>query len=254
MKYTLYILLPLLLLCGCSSDEPAPARNARSQEDLHKIELYKSYGYFFIDVIDDNPYKSGPLGERGAHVYREVKAEGETVHLDFAVPATVYSVGVCRLRTELPEILRHPPVQYPVEAFDTWGWRGCWGDDMMKIIGVDKDLVLMSWPKATYNSGSVKSMWVFIPFTENRENLEVKCKEPFASELVFSENASQYDRLFFLTVGWHTFVNRVGRIHYSNYLLIRQPGTGSAPTEWVDPTDDEIGTLFSRFECGHLGY
>ncbi len=80
MKHILYILLPLLLLCGCSSDEPAPApdRNSRSKEDLRKIELYKEYGYFFIDVIDGNPYDAGPLGERGAHFYREVKAEGET--------------------------------------------------------------------------------------------------------------------------------------------------------------------------------
>ncbi len=115
MKKVLYLLLPLLLLCGCSSDEPAPApdRNSRSKEDLRKIELYKEYGYFFIDVIDGNPYDAGPLGERGAHFYREVKAEGETVRLDFDVPASVYNVGVCRLRTELPETLRHPPVSPP---------------------------------------------------------------------------------------------------------------------------------------------
>ncbi len=247
MKRILYILLPAMLFCGCSSDEPEPARNSRSQEDLHKIELYKSYGYFFIDVIDGNPYDAGPLGERGEHFYREVKAKGETVHLDFAVPATVYNVGVCRLRTVLPEILKYPPMPY-----EMWGWRGCWGDDIWKMIWEDKDLALMSWPKVTYNSGSVNSMWVFIPFTENRENLEVRCQEPFASELVFSENTSRYDRLFFLTVGWHTFVSKVGRVHYNNYLLIRQPGTGSAPEEWVDPTDDEISTLYRRFYYGHL--
>lgn len=259
MKKVLYLLLPLLLLCGCSSDEPAPApdRNSRSKEDLRKIELYKEYGYFFIDVIDGNPYDAGPLGERGAHFYREVKAEGETVRLDFDVPATVYNVGVCRLRTELPETLRHPPVSPPTDFICDLGWRKCLDDHLQETI-FNKDLLLMSWPKATYNSGSVKGVWVFIPFTETRENLEVKCQEPFASELVFSENTSQYDRLFFITVGWHLEYNwrsypNDNERHFSNFLLIRQPGTGTAPEEWVEPIEDAVSTLWGKFYVGHLG-
>ena len=259
MKHILYILLPVLFLCGCSSDEPVPepARSSRSKEDLRKIELYKDYGYFFIDVIDGNPYDAGPLGERGEHFYREVKAEGDTVHLDFAVPATVYNVGVCRLRTELPETLRHPPVTLPIYYLGDFGWRRCLDDHLQETI-FNRDLLLMSWPKATYNSGSVKDIWVFIPFTENRENLEVKCQEPFASDLVFSENTSQYDRLFFITVGWHLEYRwrcspNDNEHHFSNFLLIRQPGTGSSPEEWVDPVDKAVNILFGKFYRGHLG-
>lgn len=116
----------------------------------------------------------------------------------------------------------------------------------------------MSWPKATYNSGSVKGIWVFIPFTETRENLEVKCQEPFASELVFSENTSQYDRLFFITVGWHLEYNwrsypNDNERHFSNFLLIRQSGTGTAPEEWVEPIENAVSTLWGKFYVGHLG-